>query len=149
MAAITRECQQRRRTDPCLVAMLGPRPGRRRGKLWASVLVGLIVTAPSGCTIIEIADSDGATRIERRVGFTSITVRPTREAVVARLRSFGLANTPLGFTAGYAMHQLAALGTDCRVVFWVESEQEIQALKKLAPTLREVCIINLNRGDDQ
>ena len=151
MAAIARErwkSEQRHRVHPCGAEPSGVRPGRRRNA-WYPTLAGLALIALSGCTVIEIADSEGATRIERRLGFASITVEPTRDAVVARLRSFGLANTPLGFTAGYAAHQLAALGEDCRVVFWVDREQQVRSLERLAATLSEVCTINLNEGDDQ
>jgi hypothetical protein len=151
MAAIARQrrrCEQRH-WIPRAAETKGMRPDCRPRNPWHSVLAGLAIIALSGCTVIEIADSDGAMRIERRLGFASITVQPPRDAVVARLRSFGLAHSPLGFTAGSAAHQLAVLGEDCRVVFWVEREQQLRALERLAATLSEVCIINPNQGDDQ
>jgi hypothetical protein len=134
---------------PGTAGTIGTQPRCRPLRSWGSLLAGLTVVALSGCTVVEIADSEGATRIERRLGFASITVEPTQNPVVARLRSFGLASTPLGFTAGYAAHQLAALGEDCRVVFWVEREQQLRALERPAATLSEACIINSNQGDDQ
>lgn len=102
---------------------------------------GLAVLALSSCTVVEITDPEGATSIERRFGLTSIAIEPERAAVVASLRSFGLASTPLGFTAGYAAHQLAALGEDCRVVLWVENEQQRAAVEQLAATAKEICIV--------
>jgi hypothetical protein len=34
-------------------------------------------------------------------------------------------------------------------VFWIDREQQLQSLERLAATLKEVCIINPNQGDDQ
>jgi hypothetical protein len=117
--------------------------GRSAGGSKRPVLrAGLVAVALSSCAIVEITDPEGRTSIERRFGFTSIAVEPEREAVVASLRSFGLASTPLGFTAGYAAHQLAVLGEDCRVVLWVESEQQRLAVEQLAATLKEICIVS-------
>jgi hypothetical protein len=102
---------------------------------------GVALIALSSCTIIEITDPGGATSIERRFGFTGIAVEPERDSVVASLRSFGLVSTPLGFTAGYAAQQLAFLGMDCRVVFWIEDQRQRAAVAKIAETLNEICIV--------
>jgi hypothetical protein len=113
-----------------------------------SVLAGLALML-SGCTVIEIAESDGAVHIERRMGFASITLDPSGEAVVASMRSLGAASTPLGFTLGYAAQQLAVLGEDCRVVFWVKSEHQATALKGLASTLNDACLVKSHRGHNR
>jgi hypothetical protein len=134
---------------PGCAGAIGTQPECRPLRHWGTLLAGLTIVALSGCTIVEITDPEGAARIERRAGFTAINVQPTRAPVVAHLRSFGIASTPLGFTAGYGAHQLALLGEDCRVVFWIDSEQQLRSLERLAATLSEVCIINPNQGDDQ
>jgi hypothetical protein len=103
----------------------------------------------AGCTVVEITDSQGTTRIERRAGIASIIIQPNADAVVARVRAFGLASTPFGFTAGYAAQQFAMLGKDCRVVFWVEAAEHLTALDDLAAVLDDICVINPNRGNEQ
>jgi hypothetical protein len=113
-----------------------------RKQVRGALRTGLAVVALSSCTIVEITDPEGATSVERRFGLTSIAIEPERDAVVASLRSFGVASTPLGFTAGYAAHELAVLGQDCRVVFWVESDEQRLAVEELAATLQEVCIVS-------
>jgi hypothetical protein len=143
MVAIARRA--RKQAPPCTAELREAEGsgGRSAGGSKRPVLrAGLVAVALSSCAIVEITDPEGRTSIERRFGFTSIAVEPEREAVVASLRSFGLASTPLGFTAGYAAHQLAVLGEDCRVVLWVESEQQRLAVEQLAATLKEICIVN-------
>lgn len=125
------------------------RPSLSRRQPWRSLVGGITVMAFSSCTVVELSESEGATRIERRVGFTSITIQPAGDAVVARVTSLGLVNTPLGFTAGYGMQQFAVLGEDCRAVFWVESKQHIEALEKLTANLEDICLIDANEGDEK
>src|SRR5688500_13071346 len=103
MVAIAR--RPRKQALPCKADLRGAEGSGRRSGPGSTRLVlraGLTAVALSSCTIVEITDPEGRTSIERRFGFASIAVEPEREAVVASLRSFGLASTPLGFTAGYA-----------------------------------------------
>lgn len=115
-----------------------------RKQVPGALRAALTMVALSSCTIVEITDPEGATSVERRFGFTSIAIEPEHDAVMASLRSFGVAHTPLGFTAGYASHQLAVLGQDCRVVLWVESDEQRLAVEELAATLQEVCVVSPN-----
>lgn len=118
-------------------------PGRCR-EVVASLALAV---ACAGCTVIEISDSKGATRIERTFGFATITIQPNPESVVAKVRSFGVADTPFGFTAGYAAQDFAAVGEDCRVILWLKNTRQLSALKSLVADLNHVCVINPRLGE--
>ena len=116
---------------------------------YRALFTSLIAIFLTGCTVVEVSESNGSVRIERLVGIASISIQPDAEAVVARMRSFGLASTPFGFTAGYSAHQFATLGEDCRVVFWVENMQQFTELENVTTGLTDVCTINPNQGENQ
>lgn len=100
--------------------------GVRVARTFAIALALLaLITLQSACTVITIHDSEGFTRIERKIGIAHITLAPTVAAAVSEVRSFGLVSGPMGVQAGLAWNRIAAASESCRVILWIEDAEQL------------------------
>jgi hypothetical protein len=80
----------------------------------SSVGIGLI-----GCTTVRIESGPGSVKIERHFGTLYVSVADAGQARVAQVRSLGLTNTPLGFSAGYTNQMIVQMPpNDCHLVLF-------------------------------
>lgn len=92
-----------------------------------------------GCTTLRIEAGEGQVKVERHWGMLVVNVG-TEAPHAAQLTSFGISNTPLGFTAGFASQTwLHMPGDDCRVVLWIDSAAQLDAAKAWIETQPQVC----------
>lgn len=94
-----------------------------------------------GCTVVEIRRGADEVQIERHFGLTSIEMHPTTDAVVARTRTFGIGGTPFGYAVGYASATIAATSPECRLILWVEDEQQLVRLREVLGDAKDICAL--------
>ena len=105
-----------------------------------ALLVALLVLHVCGCSTIRVSSGDGQVRVERRFGFASVQLAPGHDGVVAKVKSFGISHSPFGVSVGYAASAFAAFApTSCRVVFWVEDEEQADRIRSLLGDVKDVC----------
>lgn len=126
-------------SDPKRTAIRQPEPERSGRTVRYVLLFGLGIL--TSCTTIEIRSGEEGVRLERRLGFASVEFHPHAEPVVARVRALGIRNTPFGFGIGYADETIAALPAECRLVLWVEREEQIELLGELLGDVKDVCAV--------
>lgn len=94
------------------------------------------------CTTIVLKQNPDGVSIERRFGFTSITLGGHAEGMLAEASAWGVLFSPLGFTAGYTHQDLAALDASCRLVLWVRSPSDAEKVASLFRDGIDVCTIS-------
>lgn len=94
----------------------------------------------AGCTVVQISEAPGATRIQRHVGFVSIDFPDQSRAAVVETRGFGLVRSPFGFAAGLTHQSIATLDDECRIVLWVEDAKQVAKLVAMVGERNDVCI---------
>jgi hypothetical protein len=138
-----------------------PESGRRRvtqpsGRLdvctvfgrWPRLLQGLGSALLLGaCSTVTIHAGDGAATVERRFGVVVVEVTPASTPVVTEMTTLGLASSPAGTTLGWSKAQLAALPEGCRVVFWVQRREDLQAFKQLTAGQPGLCATDFTRQE--
>lgn len=95
------------------------------------ILLAAVLVILSSCSIVEITSAGREVQVERSFGLTQILVRPNLAPVVAKIRSLGLLESPLGATLGYSDQIIVALPGSCRVVFLVETEEQYKRIQSL------------------
>lgn len=104
-------------------------------------------TSLTGCTFITLESTDGAVRFQRHFGTILVDLLPNSDAQIAKVAGVGLFSTPTGFVAGYHSQTIAALPTSCRLVLWIETEEELKLLSELLDGNLEVCAVrDTNNG---
>lgn len=117
-------------------------PSARWRRTVGGPIVAVLALSLGACTVIELRAGPDDVRIERSFGFASIDVHPQRDAVVARTWILGLGQSPFGFSAGYADHEIAALPpSTCRVVLWVDDAAQVEAFRTLLADVHDVCLL--------
>lgn len=106
------------------------------------LIVAVLLLLSTGCTTVMIQKDDGATSVERHFGWTSIRMSPTTQAMVAKVKSVGVLNSPMGLSVGAARMNIAALPMDCRLVVWLEQPQQVEELRAQLSDVKDVCIVN-------
>jgi hypothetical protein len=62
---------------------------------------------------------------------------------VAQVRSLGLTNTPLGFSAGYTNQMIVQMPpNDCHLVLWVGSEAQLAEARRLVAYAPKACVVS-------
>ena len=111
---------------------------------WLSAL--LVVAALPGCMTVRIESPAAEVRVLRHVGLLRIELPPHDKALVGALSGFGLAGTPLGWSAGYTRQRWAAMGPQCRAVLWVEQGEVDPATRAALSAVAGVCLAEERRA---
>ncbi|MCB1905869.1 MAG: hypothetical protein KDH15_00740 [Rhodocyclaceae bacterium] len=92
-----------------------------------------------GCTTLRIEAGGEQVKVERHWG--TLVVRVSGDgAHAAQLRSFGISDTPVGLTAGFASQSWLHFPVDdCRVVLWIENAAELAAAREWVEGHPQVC----------
>jgi hypothetical protein len=92
----------------------------------------------SGCSVVEVSSAGEDALVARSFGVTRLYMQPESAPVVAKIRSFGFVESPLGISLGYSDQVIVALPPSCRVVFWIENEEQFERIKSLVDS-NEFC----------
>jgi hypothetical protein len=96
-----------------------------------------------GCTTVRIESSPDQVRIERHFGTLYVSVVDAGQARLAQVRSLGLTNTPLGFSAGYTNQMILQMAPeDCHLVLWVDSEAHLAQARRLVADAQKGCVVS-------
>ena len=106
----------------------------------------LAVAALPGCMTVRIESPAAEVRVLRHVGLLRIELPPHDKALVGALSGFGLAGTPLGWSAGYTRQRWAAMGPQCRAVLWVEQGEVDPATRAALSGVAGVCLVEERRA---
>jgi hypothetical protein len=90
---------------------------------------------------VEIHSADGQVRIERHLGFVSIELPPEIASRVVHLKGVGLVSIGFATTLGYADTTLVTLGTECRLLVWIDNAQQIDQLHSVLPDTGNLCVV--------
>ena len=104
------------------------------------LIFGFVGVALAACTTVTVEERGGATRLSRHAGFLSIEVAPSSQGVAVSSMGLGLVRTPTGIVLGFNTVRMLALGEGCRVVLWVENEEQLRLLEELLGDLSNVCV---------
>lgn len=115
-----------------------PRHWKRAGLAWLVLAAAGLCNA---CTRVEIQSGDGQIHVERHFGVVSLQLPPDTRSRVVHLTSVGLVRTGFEATVGYADLTLVALGNDCRLVVWLDNEEQIDELRRLAGKISDACVM--------
>lgn len=115
--------------------------GGGSSRLHTALWVGSAIVALVGCTTIRIESTvdPASVRMERHWGVLAVDLGGARSPYVADVSSFGLLRSPFGWTAGYARQNWAALDDECRVVVWVFTRDDLEAVRQLASNNAGLC----------
>ena len=116
--------------------------GAMRSLFFAFLVSFLFV---GGCTNISILDEKGVVSIHREFGFTTLNAGPGTDAIIAKMTSLGYIASPIGVSVGYGDHSVALLPKTCRVVLWVENENDIEDFRSLIGDNISICTILENQ----
>ena len=108
----------------------------------------LLLVGLSSCTIIEVKSEGQEARIERTFGLTRLQLWPKSAPIVAKIKSFGFLDSPLGATLGYSEQVMAILPPSCRVVFWVESQEQFDRIKAVVD-IEDICPVVMEKEKRQ
>ena len=108
----------------------------RRVACLALAVFGLVA-----CARIEIREADGQLKIERHFGVISIRLEPGTAAQVVESNGIGVMSDGRALVVGYFDSHLALLGSDCRVVLWIEEREHLVTAHELFGGDTEVCAI--------
>ena len=105
-----------------------------------------------GCTTVRIESTvdPAVVRMERHWGVLAVDLPDAASSYVAEVRSFGFSRSPFGWTAGYARQNWAALDDECRVVVWVLTREDLEAVRQLASNSAGLCAASVRwrqKGD--
>jgi hypothetical protein len=102
-----------------------------------------LVTSLLGCTTVRIESSPDHVKIERHFGALYVSVVDAGQARVAQVRSLGITNTPLGFSAGYTNQTIVQTPPDnCHLVLWVGNDSQLDEVKHLVAATPKVCVVS-------
>lgn len=111
-------------------------PARAAELVWSFLAV-----ACSACTVVEIHSGDGQVRIERHLGFVSLELPPDAPSRVVRLTGVGLVSLGFDTTLGYADATLVTLGSECRLLVWIDRPDQIEHLRSLVGATEDLCMV--------
>lgn len=96
------------------------------------------------CTTIRIeAQSKDDVEISTRFGIVNLELKPGDQGVIVDSSSFGAINTFNGFAFGYHRALYAALRPhDCRVVLWIQTDEQLTELDKLLRNHAQICAVS-------
>ena len=94
-----------------------------------------------GCTNITIQEKDGSVTIQREFGFLILNANPDTDAIVAEITALGYMSSPMGVSVGYGKHSVALLPDSCRIVIWIEGENDLLKVKSIMGDNESICPI--------
>lgn len=95
-----------------------------------------------GCAQVSIESGPGQARLERHWGVLAISFPDNKASHVVQVRSLGLTQSPLGWSAGYTHQSWASLDQDCRLVIWVSEDAHLATARQLANSNNKVCVVS-------
>ena len=95
-----------------------------------------------GCAQVRVDAGPGQTHIEHRWGVLSVSINDNKSSHVVRMESVGIAQSPFGWSVGYAQQSWAALGDDCRLVIWVSEPEHLETARRLEASNKGVCVVS-------
>lgn len=104
----------------------------------------LVAFGVSACTSITIVDREDKTRIERSVGFATIELHPSTEAVIAEVTALGYHGGPMGASIGFQHSFITALpnAEKCRLIVWLRDSTENALLTRHLGLQKDLCVIS-------
>ena len=100
-----------------------------------------------GCTNVYISENGEIVRVERHMGFVSVTPPSDTAIHSIELKGTGFIQTSEGFSLGYHEGSFISASPECKIVLIVETEQNIQRLVDLLKKHGEVCISEKQSAD--
>ena len=116
--------------------------------MFAQCATGALLLASmalGGCT--QVYTSDGV-QLERRGGFLYIQP-PETGAGIVELEGLGIMPMSDGLVIGYYNGSVLTLSPDCRAVFWVKTDKQMEALLELLKGRDDLCAAKQPRGGEQ
>ena len=110
--------------------------------------LALLLLGISGCSVVEITSVGQEARVETHFGLTHLHMHPEQAPVVAKIRSFGFVETPIGATLGYSDQTIVAVPPSCHAVFLIENQEQFEQIKSLVGG-KNLCPVIVEREDIQ
>lgn len=108
----------------------------------STILIFFALASLAGCTTIEITAGDGSTKIERTFGIVNLELSPNADAMFAETKSIGIVSGPSGVSVGYAIQNVAATSSLCKIVLWIKDKTQLDALREEVGDITGVCLLN-------
>lgn len=124
---------------------------RQKSQAWLGLSSAALLALPwcGACTTIYLNDGSGVTKVERRFGFSTISVDPSKGPLYARVESVGFNRSPTGYSIGYDKEALVVGDPGCGVFFWISDGRQLQYIHEQFGTLAAVCASALSLGESK
>ena len=104
----------------------------------------LVLTLPficSGCVNIETHMFDGQIERDWYFGSLSLDFQSSDAMQVVETQGLGVIRTPLGYHIGYYNTSTVAIPSACRVLVWVEEDQNIAIARDVLQNVAGACLL--------
>lgn len=91
----------------------------------------LALTLLAARTTVHIHHRDGSINTSQGFGIFSVAIPANQAGLLIDARGFGLLSMGDSLSLGYAEQKMALLTDACRVVFWIESTEQAEAVTRL------------------
>ena len=103
----------------------------------------------SACSTIEIQASDGRVEVKRHLGVLTVELSPAARAQLVSATGIGIIADGRQLIFGYQDLELALLGTDCRLVLWIEKAEHLTAAYELFGNRPDLCVVGtIEEGEE-
>jgi len=106
-----------------------------------NILMFLSLALVTACTTVHIHNSDGSISTSNGFGMLSVAIPSNQPELLIEARGFGLLSMGDSLTLGYAEQKMALLTDSCRVVFWIDNSQQVEAVTRLLGSLDGICTV--------
>jgi len=126
---------------------------RRVGRLEAMrrppsrLAVILALTSLAACTTVHIHNSDGSLSTSQGFGILSVAIPRNPSGLLVDARGVGLLRIGDSLSLGYVEQKMAFLTDECRVVFWIESAEQAEAVTRLVGNVDAMCMVGPGSTD--
>jgi len=91
----------------------------------------LALTPLAACTTVHIHNGDGSISTSQGFGILSVAIPVNQPGLLIDARGVGLLSMGDSLSLGYTEQKMALLTDACRVVFWIDSTEQAEAVTRL------------------
>jgi len=105
-------------------------------------VLGFLLLFLSACTRVVVHEGDGEVVVSQKWGFVDVTALTEKKPQIVEVEAFGLTTHAEGISLGYVSSDLVLLPMqDCRFVVWVDENTPVEAVKELAASHDDLCLV--------